>query len=390
MDIKQRLEDAQLLIKNDRKTQILVGVVILMLLFLFFGGGTPKRGTKTAEKPKSEEQTSVAMGGKEAYEDLLKTFSGELSEIRTLTQTNSEDVQDLRGKMVLSEQRTGDIFKKILERINEVEAQGTSVAANQAYPEPVDATANAPIAEEPDDLESFGQVEQPQVGPPPAPPAQKLAVVGAGDSVRVKLLAGVNAPTDGTPYPVVFQLSGDVYGPDGSALPLGEARLIAAAQGSLSDQRALFRLTTLNLRLPNGQRKVMNVDGWVVGEDGVRGMPGMLIDPIGKLVGAEAVAGGIQGIGQGLSAAQLEYNDYRDGGTSVQLNGNVAAYALGQAAEGAANEYSNLIKSRISELVPHVRVLSGREGTAVFSQSFTIPGLLDQLEDGADQYASLD
>ena len=109
--------------------------------------------------------------------------------------------------------------------------------------------------------------------------------------MRVKLLAGVNAPTDGTPYPVVLKLLGNVMGPDGNTIPLGEARLIAAAQGSLTDSRVLFRLTRLSIRLPNGRRKEFAIDGWVVGEDGIRGMSGVLIDPIGKAIGGAAMAG---------------------------------------------------------------------------------------------------
>jgi hypothetical protein len=214
-----------------------------------------------------------------------------------------------------------------------------------------------------------------------------------GDSVRVKLLAGVNAPTDGTPYPVVLKLISNVMGPDGNAVPLGEARIIAAAQGSLTDSRVLFRLTRLSIRLPSGKRKEFPIDGWIVGEDGIRGLEGVLIDPIGKAIVGAGMAGGLAGLGQGIAAANVQNRLYANGNQySTVDSGDVGKYAGGVALSSTATEWQAIIKDRLSQLVPVVQVLSGREATAVFSQSIAIPELLEQLdeEDPSVVYASLD
>jgi conjugal transfer pilus assembly protein TraB len=213
-----------------------------------------------------------------------------------------------------------------------------------------------------------------------------------GDSVRVKLLAGVNAPTDGTPYPVVLKLLGDVIGPDGNTIPLGEGRLIAAAQGSLTDARALLRITRLSIRLPNGRRKEFAVDGWIVGEDGIRGMEGVLIDPIGKAIVGAGIAGGLSGFGQAMRAANTQTQMFSNGGVNQSVDpGAIPQYAAGVAVSGAANEWQQIIRERIRTLVPVVQVLSGREATAVFSQSLAIPDLLEQVDqDPSVVYTSLD
>ncbi len=214
-------------------------------------------------------------------------------------------------------------------------------------------------------------------------------MVGRGDSVRVQLLAGVNAPTDGTPYPVVMKLIGDVQGPDGSNLPLGEARVIAAAQGSLTDGRALFRLSSLNLRLPNGQRKVIDIDGYVVGEDGKLGMEGVLIDPLSKILGAVAIAGAVEGTGSAY--AQSQTTTYRGvlGNTESEVTGDIFKYGAGKGVQNASKEWSGIIKERAQQMVPHVEVLSGRMATAVFSQSFVITDLYEALEQGNEEDGSL-
>ncbi|MEZ4753087.1 MAG: hypothetical protein R3A13_02115 [Bdellovibrionota bacterium] len=258
--MKQKIEDAKLLLKNDRKAQVIGGIVILMVLFLIFSDPAPRK--RRGPQQAMIETESPTMGAEEAYKDLLQSFTAELEDLKEVSQRNAEDTRSMRENMANYEERTAEIFRKMLERMSDIEQQQVAVGY-QAQSSPTDAVIeDIPTEDQTDDLESFGDVSNSELAPPPLPPTPKLAVVGAGDSVRIKLLAGVNAPTDGTPYPVVFELVGDIQGPDGSTLPLGKARLIAAAQGSLADQRALFRLTSLNLALPSGERKVVPVDGW--------------------------------------------------------------------------------------------------------------------------------
>ena len=179
-------------------------------------------------------------------------------------------------------------------------------------------------------------------------------------------------------------------GPDSSSLPLGEARLIAAAQGSLTDSRALFRLTSLNIRYPDGSRKVINVDGWIVGEDGVRGMEGVLIDPIGKALIGSVIGGTVQGYGNGLAQGQQNTFINQNGGVFTGIDGDVTEFAIGQGLNKAGQRYAKFIDQRIQLMVPHVKILSGRTATAVFSDSVQIPGLFDALGQEEFVFASLD
>jgi hypothetical protein len=311
------------------------------------------------------------------------------------TQSNAlrDDVDSQKKAMKEFEETTAEIFKKLLERMAELQNSAGSVQPAATGPRNIgDVTAPDLIGAPPEELEGLGVVEE--VAAPPAPPIKpKLAALMPGDSVRVKLLAGVNAPTDGTPYPVVLKLISNVMGPDGNAVPLGEARIIAAAQGSLTDSRVLFRLTRLSIRLPSGKRKEFPIDGWIVGEDGIRGLEGILIDPIGKAIVGAGMAGGLAGLGQGIAAANVQNRVYPNGGQVTTVDqGDVGKYAAGVALSSTATEWQAIIKDRLSQLVPVVQVLSGREATAVFSQSIAIPELLEQLdeEDPSVVYASLD
>jgi len=395
--MRQKVQDALLLLKSERKYQFIAVVVMIFIAVsvLSPGGGPRRAGGQSKPQPVTAGRGETD----EAYRDLVTRFNENLTDLGRKMDDNERRDSERDKNIQDLEQRSADIFRKILEQMAQ---QGEGRGGNGGPVAGIgtdDLSAPAPYDIGPGDLsadglgsgtggggqmasadlDSFGDVADAPVAPPPPPPPAKVAYVSAGDSVRIKLLAGVNAPTDGTPYPVVFQLDGNVAGPDGSALPLGEARLIAAAQGSLTDSRALFRLSDLSIRLPDGRRKVLKVDGWVVGEDGVRGMPGILIDPIGKTVGASILTGAIDGFGQGVADAEssIQRNGFEE---QIIVSGNVGKYAAGKALSGAGDTWSSIVRDRAKELVPHVQVLSGRTATAVFSKSFAVDGLMEALE----------
>ena len=391
MSMKQKVSDFILLIKSEKKYKFFAGLAVLAILFLAFSGpGTKKKRAKKKKRPPATKTGSF--GSKEAYEDLLTAFRTDLERQEANAELMSKRVEGLEKNIENYHERTAEIFKKILERIAESEARGeygVETASSYGDADPTAFGADGGMAPS-EELEAFGDFAVPEVAPPPPPPPGRVAFVGAGDSVRVKLLAGVRAPTDGTPYPVVLKLIGDVQGPDGSTLPLGEARLIAAAQGSLSDQRALFRLTSLSIRHPNGRRKVIDVDGWIVGEDGMRGMQGILLDPVGKLILGAGVVAGINAAGEGIAASQTRTRENATGGIDTIITGDVSEYAMGKSIGGIGKEYGNIIRDRVKKLVPHVEIYSGRVATAVFAKSFAIRELFDELEAEDLHYASLD
>ena len=388
--MKQFLRDLPLRLKSDRKTQIIAVVVVGSLMYLALAPQAPRRMAKPKQKP---EAVASHNDPNERWTDLIERFNGQLNQLTTQSAALREDLDTQKKAMQEYEATTAEIFKKILERLAEVQNNSGGQAAPAGNPQSIgEMTAPDLVGAQPDELEGLGAPDV-AAAPPALPVKPKLAALMPGDSVRVKLLAGVNAPTDGTPYPVVLKLVGHVMGPDGNSVPLGEARIIAAAQGSLTDARVLFRLTRLSLRLPNGKRKEFPIDGWIVGEDGIRGMEGVLIDPIGKAIVGAGMAGGLAGLGQGIAAANVQNRVYANGNTQSSVNSNdIPAYAGGVALSSAATEWQQIIRDRLSQLVPVVQVLSGREATAVFSQSLAIPELLEQLddEDPAVVFTSLD
>lgn len=368
--MNQKLEDFKTLIKNDKRIAAALGFVVLCFLFLMFS--TDQRTGRPA-KPKNPNLAASKQGmtPEEQFSDLIIAFKNDIEDQKKQSSEMSSQIQRTEKDAETFRQRTAGIFETLTDKFEQVQRDLDQLA--QAVNRGNGEQAQAPQAQAdgPDELVPEWFDEKEPAGKPEQPKPLRVSVIAPGDSVPVQLLTGVNAPTDGTPYPVVFKLGGDITGPDGSTLNLGEARIIAAAQGSESDSRALFRLTQLSLKHPSGRRSVIEVDGWIVGEDGIRGMQGRLEDKLGRLILATAVISGMAAVGQRLQQNTAVYGFNSGFGNNQQqgfnLQQNDIEFAAASAVTDASNRLGQVLLRRYESLVPVVEVLSDREAIAVFS-----------------------
>jgi hypothetical protein len=400
--VKQKFQDIVLVLKNSRKAWFFIGIGVIVVLFLAFYDTRPRRRLI----PRAPEKTESKLVADESASDVVDAFKQEVELLRKDSVQLQKENEENKKVMDHFEQQVVAIFGKMLNRLTETEQKLDEalqrvdrVSTTQSPSGSTTVVTEELPTSDPTKLEPFGELEAPEPVPPPKKEPEKLAFIGAGDSVEVELIAGVNASTDGTPYPTLFRLVGDVIGPDGTALPLGEARLIGAAQGSLVDSRVLFRLNQLNINLPNGERKVYSVDGWIVGEDGVMGMAGVPVDPLGRVLAGMGLVGAIQGAGVGIQGAnQTIRRDLLPGagingggvGSSVVDVQDVGQFAAGSALQQSAEEWNRLIRDRVKDMVPVIKLYSGRRATAVFDKSLPIEGLYKLIAEGDSDYESND
>jgi len=377
----QKLEDIKLLIKNDRRIVAVAGFIIIVLLIVTLTGkDTKRRGRIIMEEGKKEQQMTY----NEGYRDLMLAYRKDIETLARSAKQQQEVVNRVSNELTQHKQRAAGIFETLVDRVEDMSTEIDRLAEQlSAQPQVtvseaesidgVEATSNG--------MSSFG-FQTTDLPPPPVEPKPiRASVISPGDVVPVKLLTGVNAPVDGTPYPVVFKLNGSITGPDGSALDVGNARLIAAAQGSEADGRVLFRLQELSLRHTDGRRSVVQVDGWIVGEDGIRGMKGKLIDKLGRLILATMGVSFTAALGGRIDdkAAGLDIEDSE----GVTILSEDLEFAYSSALTDASNRLGQILLDRYEKLVPVVEVLSGREVAAIFSQTAEIEIIADDdLDDG--------
>ena len=383
--MKEKLEDLKAIFKNDKrfKAAAFFILAVLVIWVMTDSGGRTRR----VNQGPGDNVSKQGMGAEEQYQDLVESFKQQIdqtkteqAEMKAIVQRNSSEFKEHR------EQVSG-IFENLVDKFEglsrEVDALASAVKQQSEAPP----TYDRPSVEGPDTIEGFGN-DDPILTPPPKPPAPTLvSVISPGDSVEVELMTGVNAPVDGTPYPVVFKLNGPITGPDGSSLQVGEARLIAAAQGSEVDSRALFRLSSLAMRNPSGRRSTVKVDGWIVGEDGIRGMSGRLIDKLGRLILATAGVSFAAALGQQIGGNNnVTVNNNGDGFTN--LDGDSFNIAAASATTDASNRLGQVLLRRYESFVPVVEVLSSRDAVAIFSQPTEISVIEEDGDFGGAVFAS--
>ncbi len=364
--MNDRIKDLKLRLQHDRRIWAVAGVITLGTV-IWLLTDTDKRHPSL---PQSTTQASKqGMGEIEAYQDLITSFRSKINDLSTATKEQQQIVKRIDTDFQEHKQRATGIFETLVDKLEELGRAVDRLEQNsKAGTENVSGSSDTDTSGEPDALESIGFQEATVPPPPPPPKPLRVSVISPGDSVPLQLLTGVNAPVDGTPYPVVFKLTGPISGPDGSALDVGEARLVAAAQGSETDGRALFRLTDLAIRHKDGRRSVVKVDGWVVGEDGVRGMQGKLIDKLGRLIASTAGYSFVAALGESLDDQADAVNAENTGSGDITVTSDDLSVATASALTDASNRLGQILLDRYEKLVPVVEVLSGRQVAAVFSQ----------------------
>ncbi|MCB0344395.1 MAG: hypothetical protein KDD66_04735 [Bdellovibrionales bacterium] len=376
--MSQKIEDIKMMFQTDRRIWAGAGAIMLFILIWAMSNTERRRTPKGTGNIETVDASNPGNGATEAYNDLTVAFREDLETVTRASAENQAVIKKMSREMSEYKERTTSIFQTLVDRMEELNrevdrlAEVTATAgaqANIALEAGGVGDDQAAIVEQ-DDIEPMGFDKTDVPVPPPAPPEERMSVISPGDVVPLKLLTGVNAPVDGTPYPVVFKIVGPINGPDGSSLDVGEARLIAAAQGSEADGRVLFRLTNLAMRHKDGRRSVVNVDGWIVGEDGVRGMRGKLIDKLGRLIATTAGVSFAAALGETLTdnASNGTSTIVTEGGV-YDLSGNDVDAATASALTDASNRLGEILLERYEKLVPVVEVLSGREVMAVFSST---------------------
>ena len=125
---------------------------------------------------------------------------------------------------------------------------------------------------------------------------------------------------------------------------------------------------------------VVKVDGWIVGEDGIRGMKGKLIDKLGRLIATTGAVSFAAALGERVTRRGNGLNVTNSDGVTV--TGNDLDVATTSALTDSANRLGTILLERYEKLVPVVEFESGRVAAAIFSNVAEIA-----IYDGEDSEA---
>jgi conjugal transfer pilus assembly protein TraB len=251
-----------------------------------------------------------------------------------------------------------------------------------------------PPASEPHPPEKPGiraiELATPLSGPKPV---QKSVRIPPATGGRATLLNGVFAPIQGEPSPVRLRFDAALVGPNRSRLPLRDAFLIGKAQGDANASRVSIQVDRLAYVKEGGESVEAKVLGYVVGEDGLEGVPGTYEWRAWELVPLALASGALQGGTDALAQNQTTTQLGPLGGATTFVTGDALKFAGFRGASGASGKLSEIVGERMREIRPAVSTAADRRVEVVFLEGVTLEGLGIQevnLERDWNPYRGLD
>jgi conjugal transfer pilus assembly protein TraB len=339
-------------------------------------------------------QETVTLGQK--YDALITRWGGDLSSTRGDLDTTRREIEALRK--IMETERTAHTTEK-------AQFQDTLRDLKAGVRRDLDHAEAAPAPGRP------APAREPQEPPPPREGGLRVIPMGGGEQAgdpkkrqprtahlpcasggQATLLNGVFAPTSGEPSPVRLRLDAALVGPNRSRVPLRGAYLIGKAQGDANASRVTIQLDRLSVVNAEGKSVDSKVLGYVVGADGLEGVPGSYEWRAIELLPYAAVASGVSGGTEALAVGETVQSITPLGGAMSAVTGNALKYAGLRSVAGGAGKLSELVVERMREIRPAVSTKSGQVVTVVFIEGVPLEGLeAQELEaDEIGAYRGLD
>jgi conjugal transfer pilus assembly protein TraB len=194
--------------------------------------------------------------------------------------------------------------------------------------------------------------------------------IPAGSYAKAVLLSGVDVSvgisSQSNPQPVLLRLVHQGSLPNKFVGKMKDCRVIAAASGELSSERAQFRLEKLSCIEPDGRVIETDVDGYISGEDGKNGMRGRLVMRDAEVLKRGFLGGLLSGLGKATSQSFNTTSISPLGAVNSVKGGDVFKQA---GAEGAGNAFELMAKyniQRAEQYQPVIQISADREVYVIF------------------------
>ena len=218
-----------------------------------------------------------------------------------------------------------------------------------------------------------GQPDQPggvSAGPAVVKVSSKAkAYIPPGSIITGVTLNGVNVGTgagaQANPQIVEVRVKEPVIMPNGFRINLHNCMIIATGYGDLAAERVYLRPTTLSCVSPTGASIQSAIKGYVVGDDGIAGMKGVVVSHQGELLEKGMLAGLISGFGSSFQPTTVSPLALNPGGTTQYQYPSVSNVVGNSISSGASNAASLIAKFYLEQAQKLQPTLQINPGTSV-------------------------
>lgn len=298
----------------------------------------------------------------DAYQQNLLRLQAEMQEkLKQMQQKQDADSLEIRSKM---REKMGNIFyaPNVSEDVkNESAESGDFVLHEYSYaPLQEDSSDSGSVVDKAKELVSEDAGEEVSE----SEPESSETYLPTSSLINGVLLSGLDAKasivgTDENPQPVLVQVKGNAYLPNGYQMDLDQCQLLATGWGDISSERVHLRTNKLICINEEGGVVDIPIDAVATSSvDGKEGLRGRLVSREGKMITKAMVAGFLNGVSSAFKPASAM--GATTGGSpfetaNLEQAGNIGvASGVGGAMEKLAEYYVSMIgkMSPILEIAP--------------------------------------
>ncbi len=195
--------------------------------------------------------------------------------------------------------------------------------------------------------------------------------------MQAKLLTGVEALTSAQgredAEPLMFRVQAPAILPNDLKANLKGCFVIGNAYGSLAKERVEVRLVSLHCVAMDGSGVIdEDIKGFVVGKDGKKGLPGIVVSKMGALIARSMLAGIADGIGQAVTLNTVTQSVNPLGATSVVDPGKAFQAGIGQGIKTGAQKIQELYLELARQSGPVIESGAAADCTIVIQESVVL------------------
>lgn len=181
---------------------------------------------------------------------------------------------------------------------------------------------------------------------------------------KAYLVSGVYAPAfsegKSDPLPVLLQAEGDILIANNDTENVENCFFIGSAKGNINSQTADIRLNKISCSLADGTKKIEGtISGWVIGENGIPGVPGELLHKNGAWLAKTFVAGFLET----FSSSVVAYSGANRTGATTGTDVNIGDTVGTSAASSTSDVFSKIGQYYLKmaqQIFPVIEVKPGR------------------------------
>lgn len=195
----------------------------------------------------------------------------------------------------------------------------------------------------------------------------------SGSYAKAKIIAGAQVP-DGRTIPFLLQLDEVYILPNNKWIDLSGCFIIAKGEADLSTERLEMQPNSLSCVSKTNRLFEAKLSGWVVDEkDNNFALDAKLISKRGRVARTAFASSLVTGISRAIQQAQTDQSRTPLGGDNTIISGSQAKYIGAGAVGESASLVTQWYLEQARNLLPTLKVSSGRDVWVVLSEKVEIP-----------------